>query len=348
MVEKMQALVCHKNGSIELIEKDIPKIQDSRDAVIKVTMASVCTSDLHIMHGFVPRALPETVLGHEYVGEVVALGEDVKNLKIGDRVSVNCITFCGECYFCKHGFINNCQNGGWEVGCRIDGGHAEYSRIPFADCSLTKIPDEVSDKGALFVGDVLASGYFGAELCEIKKGDTIAIIGSGPVGMCAMNCARVLGASKIIAIDVNEYRLNIAKENGLADYFINPEKCDVETEIKKLTDNRGADGVIEAAGGENTFEMAWKIARPNAVVALVAMYEKPQSLPLPDMYGKNLIFKTGGVDAIHSERILKLIADGKISTDFLVTHTFSLSDIVDAYKFFENKEDNCLKIAIIP
>lgn len=344
----MKALVCHKDGNIELVEKEIPHIRDSRDAVIKVTMASICTSDLHIMHGAVPRAIPETVLGHEYVGEVVELGDSVKNLKIGDRVSVNCITFCGECYFCKKGFINNCKNGGWEVGCRIDGGHAEYSRIPFADCSLSKIPDSVSDRSALFVGDILASGYFGAELCEIKQGDTIAVIGSGPVGMCAMECAKVLGAERVIAVDINEKRLQVARDNKLADYIFNPEKCDVEKEIKKITENCGADGVIEAAGGDNTFEIAWKIARPNSVVSVVAMYEKPQILPLPDMYGKNLIFKTGGVDAIHSDKILKLIADGKISTDFLITHTFSLENIVEAYKFFENKEDNCLKIAIVP
>ena len=344
----MKALVCHKNGRIELVEKEIPKIQDRRDAVIKVTMASICTSDLHIMHGAVPRAVPDTVLGHEYVGEVVELGDDVKNLKIGDRVSVNCITFCEECYFCKRGFINNCINGGWELGCRIDGGHAEYSRIPFADCSLSKIPDNVSDKSALFVGDILASGYWGAELCEIKQGDTIAVMGSGPVGMCAMECAKVLGAGKVIAIDFNENRLDVARRNKLADYFFNPEKCDVEKEIKLLTKNRGADGVIEAAGGENTLEMSWKIARPNAIVAVVAMYEKPQTIPLPDMYGKNLIFKTGGVDAVHCDKILELIAAGKISTDFLVTHTFSLDNIVEAYRLFENKEDNCIKVAIVP
>lgn len=348
MVDKMKALVYHKNGSVELIDKNIPTLSDSKDAIVKVELSAICTSDLHIIHGYVPRALPETVPGHEFVGEIVSIGSDVQNLKIGDRVAANCITFCGECYFCKKGFINNCENGGWEMGCRIDGCHAEYVRVPYADCGLTKLPENVSYENALFVGDILSSGYFGAELCEIKDGDIIAVIGSGPVGMCAMSCARLLGASKIIAIDKDNKRLNVAKENKLADYFINSSNCNVENEVKNITCNRGADGVIEAAGGENTFELAWKIARSNAVVALVAMYEQPQVIPLPDMYGKNLIFKTGGVDAIHCEKLVEYISQGKISTDFLITHKFSLNDIMEAYNIFENKKDNCIKIAITP
>ena len=274
------------------------------------------------------------------------IGSGITNLKIGDRVSANCETFCGECYFCKKGFINNCVNGGWELGCKIDGCQAEYVRVPFADTGLTKLPDNVTYENALFVGDILSSGYFGAEMCEIQQGDCVAVIGAGPVGLCSMACAKTFNAGKIIAIDIDDYRLNLALKLGLADYVLNPRKCDIEKEIKKLTENRGADSVIEAAGGKNTFETAWKIARPNAIVGVVAMYEENQILPLPEMYGKNLTFKTGGVDAVHCKKLVEMISKGIINTDFLITHTFQLDEIEKAYKFFETKSDNCLKTAI--
>lgn len=342
----MKALIWEKDGNKKLVEKPVPQIQDSRDAIVKVTLSSICTSDIHITKGFVPRAVPETVLGHEFVGEIVETGSGITTLKKGDRVCANCITFCGECFFCKKGFINNCENGGWEIGCRIDGCQAEYVRVPFADTGLTKLPDNVSYEDALFVGDILSSGYFGAELCEIQEGDTIAVIGSGPVGLCAMACAKTFNTGKIIAIDIDDKRLEIAKQNKLADYFINPLKENVEQAVKNITDNRGADGVIEAAGGRNSFETAWKIARPNAVVAVVAMYEENQILPLPKMYGKNLIFKTGGVDAVHCEKLVQLISEGKISTNFLITRTLPFIEILNGYEIFENKKDDCIKLAI--
>ena len=342
----MKALIWNKDGSICLVDKDYPQIKSSGDAIVKVTLSSICTSDLHIIKGFVPKALPGTTLGHEFVGEVVEIGSDIKNLKPGDRVAANCETFCGECYFCKLGFINNCENGGWELGCTIDGCQAEYIRVPYADCGLTKLPDNVTDENALFVGDILSSGYWGAELCEIKQNNTVAVIGAGPVGLCAMISARTMNAGKIIAIDTDDYRLNLAKEQGLADYTVNPLNSNVEFFIKDLTENRGADCVIEAAGEKNTLETAWKIARANAIIAVVAMYEENQILPLPQMYGKNLIFKTGGVDAVHCEKLVKLISDGKINTDFLISETFRLENITEAYKTFEHKQNNCLKIAI--
>ena len=342
----MKALIWHKNGVREIVEKPLPKICDDRDVIVKVKLSSICTSDIHITKGFVPRAVPETALGHEFVGEVIEVGSGIDNLKKGDRVAANCITFCGECFFCKRGFINNCENGGWELGCRIDGCQAEYVRVPFGDTGLTKLPDNVGYADALFVGDILSSGYFGAELCEIKPDDTVAVIGSGPVGLCSMACAKIFSAGKIIAIDIDDSRLDIARKNKLADYFINPLKTDVEKTVKDITNNHGADGVIEAAGGENSFETAWKIARPNAVVAVVAMYESSQILPLPDMYGKNLIFKTEGVDAVHCEKLLQLNSENKLSTNFLITHTLPFNDILKGYDIFESKQDNCIKVAI--
>lgn len=235
MPETMKALICHKNGKIELTEKPIPEIKDARDAIVKVTLSTICTSDLHIMHGAVPAAVPETILGHEFVGEIVDTGSEIINLKKGDRVAANCITFCGECFFCKRGFINNCENGGWEIGCKIDGCQAEYVRIPYADTGLTKIPENVSYENALFTGDILSSGYFGAELCEIRQGDTVAVIGCGPVGLCSMICAKILGAEKIIAVDIDEKRLEFSKNSGFADYTVNPLNSNTETVIKNLT-----------------------------------------------------------------------------------------------------------------
>ena len=342
----MKSLVYKDTGKIELVEKPMPVLQSDRDAVVKVELSSICTSDLHIVRGFVPRANKNIVLGHEFAGTVVSVGAAVKNLKPGDRVSANCETFCGECWFCQRGFVNNCENGGWELGCRIDGCHAQYVRVPYADTGLTKLPDNVSFENALFVGDILSSGWWGAEICEIKDGDIIAVIGAGPVGLCSMLSAKLQGASKIVAIDIDETRLEIAKRENLADYFINPLKDDVCKIIKDLTQGRGADCVIEAAGAKNTFELAYKIARPNAIVAVVAMYEENQILPLPEMYGKNLTFKTGGVDASKCRELVKLISENKINTDFLITHRYKLEDIIEAYKFFESKSDGCLKIAI--
>lgn len=338
--------VIWQNNTTKFIEKSFPKIIHPRDAIVKVTYSSICTSDLHIKNGFVPIAKDGVTLGHEFVGEIVELGDGIKTLSVGDRVSANCETFCGECYFCKKGFINNCTEGGWMLGCRIDGCQSEYVRVPFADTGLTRIPDNLTYQNALFTGDILSSGYFGAELCEIQKGDIVAVIGSGPVGLCSMMCAKHLGAGKIIALDIDNNRLTIAGEQGLADYILNPLECDIESEIKRLTSNRGADSVIEAAGGKDTFETAWKIARPNAIVALVAMYEENQTLPLPQMYGKNLTFKTGGVDAVHCKELLELLSENKLNTDFLITQTYKFETILDAYKLFESKSEPCLKIAI--
>ena len=326
----------------------MPKIQDDRDAIIKVTLTTICSSDIHIKHGAVPRAVPGTILGHEFVGRVVETGSAVKKIKPGDRVSVNVETFCGECFFCKRGFVNNCTDpdGGWALGCRIDGGQAEYVRIPFADNGLTVIPDHVSDEQALFNGDILSTGYWAAKIGEINPADTVAVIGAGPAGLCTMMCARLYTPARIIAIDTDEYRLNLAKEKGLADITLVPGGDDPEKVIKELTDGRGADTVFEVAGGADTFQTAWKIARPNAVVVVVAMYEEAQALPLPDMYGKNLVFKTGGVDGSYCREIMDLTACGKLDAGFLITHRCSLNDIMNAYDIFENKKDHVIKYAV--
>ena len=344
----MKAVVYKGKGKIALENRPVPKIQDDRDAIIKVTLTTICSSDIHIKHGAVPRAVPGTILGHEFVGRVVETGSAVKKINPGDRVSVNVETFCGECFFCKRGFVNNCTDpdGGWALGCRIDGGQAEYVRIPFADNGLTVIPDHVSDEQALFNGDILSTGYWAAKIGELNPADTVAVIGAGPAGLCTMMCARLYTPARIIAIDTDEYRLNLAKEKGLADITLVPGRDDLEKVIKELTDGRGADTVFEVAGGADTFQTAWKIARPNAVVVVVAMYEEAQEFPLPDMYGKNLVFKTGGVDGSYCREIMDLTACGKLDAGFLITHRCSLNDIMNAYDIFENKKDHVIKYAV--
>lgn len=346
----MKAVVYKEKGLFALEERPMPELQDEKDAIIKVTLSSICSSDIHIKHGSVPRAVPGSIVGHELVGEVYSTGAGVKKFKVGDRVTVNVETFCGECFFCKRGFVNNCtnKNGGWALGCRIDGGQTEYVRVPFADNGLNHIPDNVSYEQALFTGDVLATGYWAAKIAEIKPADTVAVIGAGPTGLCTLECVKLYGAEKVIVIDAMDDRLLLSKEHGVADVLINPLREDPEEIIKKLTDGRGADVVLEVAGSEKTFELAWKIARPNANVVVVALYETAQTIPLPDMYGKNLTFKTGGVDAADCEEILKLIACGKIDTTYLITHTVKLDEIMNGYDIFENKKDGVIKVAVKP
>lgn len=348
MAQMMKAVVYKGKGEVALEERPMPVLQEATDVVVKVTLASICSSDLHIKHGAVPRAKENTVLGHEFVGIVTEAGADVKKFRVGDRVSVNVETFCGECYFCKRGYVNNCVHGGWELGCRIDGGQAEYARVPMADQALTRIPDDVTDEAALFNGDILATGYWAAQIAELKPADTVVVLGAGPTGLCTLMSIRLYSPAQVILVDVDDDRLALAQEKGLADVVLNPKKTDVEAEILRRTDGRGADRVFEVAGTAATFELAWKAARPNAIVVVVALYEEAQSLPLHLMYGKNLTFKTGGVDANSCEEIMTMIQNGKIDTTCLITHKRPLNDVMEGYRIFENKLDGVIKWVITP
>ncbi len=344
----MLAYVYKDKGRFALEERQKPVLTDPKDAIVKITLASICTSDLHIKHGFVPRAVKGITVGHEAVGIVEQVGADVKNVKVGDRVAINVETFCGECFFCKRGYVNNCtdKNGGWALGCRIDGVQAEYVKVPFANTGLTKIPDNVSDEAALFVGDILATGYWAADISGIEKGDTALIVGAGPTGICTLLSAALKEPGRIIVCEKDESRRQLAKRVCPTAETVSPDE--IESYIKSTCARGGADVVFEVAGAESTFELAWKCARPNATVVVVAMYDKPQILPLPDMYGKNLTFKTGGVDGCKCGEILSLISAGKIDTTPLITHTFALKDIEKAYDVFENRKDGVIKVAVKP
>lgn len=345
--EKMLAYTYVEKGKFELREKPKPELISSRDAIVRVTMSSICTSDLHIKHGSVPRAVPGITVGHEMVGIVEQTGSDVKAVKPGDRVTVNVETFCGECFFCRNGYVNNCtdKNGGWALGCRIDGGQTEYVRVPYADQGLNKIPENVTDEQALFVGDILATGFWAARISEIKAEDTVLIIGAGPTGICTLLCVMLKKPARIIVCEKDERRAAFVEEHYPDVLVTGPEQC--RRFVSENSAHGGADVVIEAAGGKDTFRLAWECARANAVVTIVALYDEAQVLPLPDMYGKNLTFKTGGVDGCDCGEILELIKNGKIDTTPLITHRYPLSEIEEAYRIFENRLDDVIKVAIV-
>ena len=342
----MKAFTYIKKGEFAFVEKAKPTIKDAKDAIVRVTMSSICTSDLHIKHGSVPRAVPGITVGHEMVGVVEEVGGQVTHVKPGDRVTVNVETYCGECFYCQNGYVNNCTSphGGWALGCRIDGGQTEYVRVPYATTGLNKIPDTVSDEQALFVGDILATGFWATRISEIKEEDTVLIIGAGPTGVCCLLCTLLKNPGKIIVCEKSEARRAFIQEHYPQVLVVEPEDC--ETFVEEQSLHGGADVVLEVAGGADTFRLAWDCARPNAIVTIVALYDKPQLLPLPDMYGKNLTFKTGGVDGCDCAEILNLIEEGKIDTTPLITHKFPLNEIEEAYRIFENRLDGVIKVAI--
>ena len=342
----MLAYTYIEHGRFGLLDKPKPELKDSRDAIVRVTLGSICTSDLHIKHGSVPRAVPGITVGHEMVGVVEQVGSRVTSVKPGDRVTVNVETFCGECFFCQHGYVNNCTdvNGGWALGCRIDGGQAEYVRVPYADRGLNRIPDSVSDEQALFVGDVLATGFWAARISEISGDDTVLVIGAGPTGICTLLCVMLKKPKRIIVCEKSSERIRFIREHYPDVLVTEPEDC--KEFVLRNSDHGGADVVLEVAGAGDTFRLAWECARSNAVVTVVALYDNPQILPLPDMYGKNLTFKTGGVDGCDCAEILRLIEAGKIDTTPLITHRFPLTKIEEAYRVFENRLDGVIKVAI--
>ncbi len=342
----MKAYTYIEKGHFALVEKPRPALLEPTDAIVRVTLGSICSSDLHIKHGSVPRAVPGITVGHEMVGIVEEAGPQVSGVKVGDRVTVNVETFCGECFFCRHGYVNNCTSphGGWALGCRIDGGQTQYVRVPLATQGLCRIPDSVTDEQALLVGDVLATGFWAARISDITPEDTVLIIGAGPTGICTLLCVMLKQPKRIIVCEPSEERRQFVRTHYPEVLLTTPDEC--EEFVRQNSDHGGADRVMEVAGARDTFQLAWRCARPNATVTVVALYDEPQVLPLPQMYGKNLTFKTGGVDGCDCEEVLGLIEQGKIDTTPLITHRFPLERIEEAYRLFENKEDGVIKVAI--
>ena len=344
----MLAMIYDGKGRIALGEKPEPELLLPGDAIVRVTLASICTSDLHIRNGAVPRAKAGVTVGHEMVGIVERVGSAVHTFRSGDRVTVNVETFCGKCFFCRRGYVNNCEDaeGGWALGCLIDGGLAEFVRVPHAEQGLNRIPEGVSDEQALFVGDLLSTGYWATKITGIGPEDTVLILGAGPTGLCTLLCARLKHPRRLIVCEPDEFRRETAAKLVPEALTVGAEG--VEEFVRAHSEHGGADAVLEVAGGTDTFDTAWRCARPNATVTVVAMYERPQVLPLPEMYGKNLTFRTGGVDACDCGAILEEIRSGHLDATPLITHRFSLREAEEALALFAGRKDRVLKVAIRP
>ncbi len=348
MAETMKALVYRGPGKIGIEDAPMPQILEPDDAIVRVTTSTICGTDIHIWQGGMPEVEAPRIIGHEFVGEVVAVGPAVRNSKVGDRVAVSCVTQCGECFYCVRGIYSHCTTGSWIFGYMIDGCQAEYVRVPHANLGMFSIPEGLTEEDVLFVGDILSTGYFGAENAHIEPGDTVAVMGAGPVGMCAMATAKLWGPARVIAVDMIQERLDAAVKNGVADMGLNPAKVNVPEAIRELTNGRGADRTIEAVGVTGTYNLALDAVRPGGDVSIIGVFEKPQTLAMNTLWIKNIRISMGLVNANRIPELINLIQQGKINTNFLCTHRAPLNDIVKGYDVFGNKKDNCLKWLVTP
>jgi len=331
----MKALVYHGPGLRSWEEKPDPVIQDPTDIVVRIDSSTICGTDLHILKGDVPAVQPGTVLGHEAVGTVVEIGDAVTTLATGDRVLVSCITSCGRCQSCKDGRYGLCTGGGgWIFGHLIDGLQAEYARVPFADTSVYKIPDGLSDEQVLFLADILPTAYeVGVLNGEVGPGDTIAIVGAGPIGLAAIMTAKLYTPGRIIAIDLSDSRLEKAHEFG-ADETINSGREDAKARVLELTGGFGADVAVEAVGIPETFELCTEIVRPGGHVANVGVHGHSVTLHLETLWIRGLTITTGIVDTFTTPSLMKLVAVGRLDATAFVTHRCSLDDTRAAYDTF--------------
>lgn len=342
----MKAFVYHGPKNMSLDEVPKPKIMKPTDAIVRVTTSTICGTDKHIRNGGMPEVEPGRIIGHEFCGEVIEVGEGVKKFTKGDRVAVSCVTQCLECYYCKRGVYSHCIDGSWIFGYKIDGCQADYVRVPYADHGMYIIPDGLADEDVLFVGDILSTGYFGAENGNIQSGDTVAVFGSGPVGMCAMAAARLWGPARIVAVDIDQSRLDFAVKQGWADYGLNPDKVDVSQVLKDFTEGRGADVTIEANGFEPTYKGAIAGVRAGGTVSLIGVFEKPQILEMNKLWIRNITIKMGLVKCNHIPELIDLIKEGKLNMKPLITHTLPLSQVAEGYDIFEQRRDNAIKVVL--
>lgn len=342
----MKAFVYHGPKNMSLDQVPDPKILKPSDAIVRVTTSTICGTDKHIRSGGMPQVEAGRVIGHEFCGEVMEVGSGVSKFKVGDKVAVSCITQCMECFYCKRGIYSRCENGSWIFGYMIDGCQADLVRVPYADSGMYLIPDGLEDEDVLFVGDILSTGYFGAENGDIQPGDTVAVFGSGPVGMCAMVSARLWGPSRIVAIDIDQSRLDFVIKQGWADYALNPLNVDVTQALKDFTNGRGADVTIEGNGFEPTFKGAIDGVRPGGTVSILGVFEKPQILEMQKLWIENITIKMGLVKANHIPELIDLIKEGKINLRPLITHTIPLSQVAEGYDIFEERRENAIKVVL--
>jgi len=344
----MKALVYHGPGIKSWDDVPDPRIIEPADAVIGVDATTICGTDLHILEGDVPECAVGRILGHEAVGTVEAVGSAVTTMRPGDRVLVSCISACGRCRFCREGHYGQCLGGGgWILGHKIDGTQAEYVRVPFAENSTHPIPAGMDDESVLMLADILPTGYeVGVVNGGTEPGDTVVIVGVGPIGLSAILCARLFSPAHIVAVDLADARLEAAKQLG-ADVTINPAREDAVALVKSLTSGLGADVAIEAVGVPDTFEMCTRLVRPGGRVANVGVHGKPATLHLEDLWIRNVTITTGLVDTWSTPTLLKLVRSGQLEASKFVTHHFKLADIIEAYDIFSRaNETAALKVVL--
>ena len=344
----MKALVYHGPGQRSWDEVPDPVIEQPTDIVVRIETSTICGSDLHILKGDVPETKPGTILGHEAVGIVIEKGAAVSTLELGDRVLLSCITSCGRCRFCKEARYGLCTGGGgWIFGHLIDGLQAEYARVPFADTSVFKVPAELTDEQVLFLSDILPTAYeVGVLNGGIQPGDTVAIVGAGPVGLAAVLTAQLYTPSQIIAIDLSDARLEKAREFG-ADVAINNGSDDALARVLELTGGLGADVVIEAVGVPATFELCTELVRPGGRVANVGVHGHSAELHLEKLWARDVTITTGLVDTFSVPQLLKLVAGGRLDTTPFITHRFPLSETMSGYDTFAAAaETHALKVVL--
>jgi alcohol dehydrogenase len=331
----MKALVYHGPGQRSWEDVPDPVIVDPTDAIVRIDSSTICGTDLHILKGDVPEVQPGTILGHEAVGTIVVVGEAVTTLEEGDRVLVSCITSCGRCRFCKEARYGLCTGGGgWVFGHLIDGLQAEYARVPFADTSVYKVPDTLTDEQVLFLADILPTAFeCGVLNGRVEPGDTVAIVGAGPIGLAAIMTAKLFTPGKIVAIDLDDSRLAKAIEFG-ADIVINNGREDALARVQELTDGLGADVAIEAVGVPDTFELCTELIRPGGRVANVGVHGCAATLHLERLWIRDVLITTGLVDTFTTPKLLKLIGDGRLDPTPFATHHFALDEAEQAYDVF--------------
>ncbi|OBC00357.1 alcohol dehydrogenase [Mycobacterium sp. 852013-50091_SCH5140682] len=344
----MKALIYTGPGMPSWTDAPQPKILDDTDAVIRVDAVTICGTDLHILKGDVPEVERGRILGHEAVGTVTEIGPAVRTIAPGDRILVSCISACGSCRYCRDGQYGQCLGGGgWILGHRIDGTQAEYVRVPFADNSTYRLPQGVTDEEMVMLADILPTSYeVGILAAGVRPGDTVAIIGAGPIGLAAIMTARLYSPKHVIVIDIADSRLEAALKFG-ADTVINAERQSVRGLVAQMTDGLGADVTIEAVGTPATFEQAVQLVRPGGRVANVGVHGAPATLHLEDIWDKNLTITTGLVDTHATPTLIDLVANRQIDVAPMITHRFSLDEFEDAYRVFSTPgETGALKVVL--
>ena len=344
----MKALVYHGSGVCSYEEKPMPAIKESTDAIVRITKTTICGTDLHIMKGDVPTVMDGRILGHEGVGIVERVGLNVSNFNVGDHVLISCISSCGKCANCKEGMYSHCENGGgWILGNLIDGTQAEYVRIPFADNSLYAIPEEADEEALVMLSDVLPTGFeCGVLNGQIKPGDTVAIIGAGPIGLAVLLTAQFYSPSEVIMVDNDSNRLKVAKKFG-ATQVIHNDLGNAAEKIMALTNNRGVDVAVEAIGIPASFDICQAVVAAGGHIANVGVHGKPVQLNLDKLWAQNITLTTRLVDTLTTPMLLKTVVSGKLQAKQLITHHFTLDEVMQAYDTFDGAmKEEALKVII--